>query len=233
MEIEARAAAKIQSSYRGYFVRRNMESALHKIKHRLSDATKSADTCNQLMNKVPKYMDILLNSRSLAQKYDILDNLKTAVYVSEASAIRVRREGLEILYKMVDNHVRSSIMHRVEKAADILLQLTRWPSISKDIFIYGQSIPIIIDLLEKIYFSQPSTLRVLCQLLIAFSRYPDNIATIHKYHHVSTEKLHRVLGILKRKYSKGGRRMLGKAKKDLAQSIHTLETVLIHFRYFV
>ena len=233
LEIEARAATTIQSSYRGYFVRKNMESSLHTIKHRLSDATKSADTCNQLMNKVPKYMDILLNSRSLAQKYDILDNLKTAVYVSEACAIRVRREGLDILYKMVDNHVGSSIMHRMEKAADVLLQLTRWPSISKDIFIYGQSIPIITDLLEKIYFSQPSTLRVLCQLLLAFSRYPDNTATIHKYHHVSTEKLHRVLGILKRKYSKGTRRMLVKAKKDLAQSIHTLESVLIHFRCFV
>ena len=108
LENEARAATTIQSSYRGYFVRKNMVSSLHKIKHRLSDATKSADTCNQLMNKVPKYMDILLNSRSLAQKYDILDNLKIAVYVSEASAIRVRREGLEILYKMVDNHAFST-----------------------------------------------------------------------------------------------------------------------------
>ena len=234
LEIEARAATTIQSSYRGYFVRRNMQSSLHIIKHRLSDATKSAETCNQLMNKVPKYMDILLNSRSLAQKYDILDNLKTAVYVSEVCAIRVRREGLEILYKMVDNHVRSpSTMQRVEKAAEVLLQLTKWPSISNDIFIYGQSIPIIADLLQKIYLSQPSTLRVLCQLLIAFCKHSDQVDLIHKYHHVSIEKLHRVLGILKRKYSIGAKRMLGKAKKDLAQSIHTLERVFIHFRYIV
>ena len=232
LEIETNAAITIQSFYRGYHIRRNMESSLLGIKRRLSDATKSADTFKQLKNKIPKYLDILLNSRSLAQKYDILDNLRTAVYVSESCAIRVRREGLHILYMLVDNHVRSpSIMQRVEKAADVLLQLTKWPSISSDIFIYGESIPIITNLLQKISTSQPSTVRVLCHLLIAFCKHPDQVVTIHKHHHVSIQKIQKVLTILKRRYSVGASRMLVKAKKDLAISIYELERVFTHFRY--
>ncbi|KAI6661114.1 Abnormal spindle-like microcephaly-associated protein-like [Oopsacas minuta] len=232
LEKESRAAITIQSFFRGYLTRQNMESSLLSIKRRLSDATKSADISDQLKNKIPKYLDILLHSRSLSQKYDILDNLKTAVYVSEPCAIRVRREGLNILYMLVDNNVRSpSIMQRVEKAADVLLQMTKWPSIANDVFIYGQSIPIITDLLQKIYTTQPSTVRILCHLLIAFCKHPDQVATIHSMHKNSIQKMHKLLTNLKRKYSVGANRMLGKARKDLSLSIHELERVFTHFRY--
>ena len=209
-----------------------MQSSLVTINRRLSDATKSADESDKLKNKIPKYLDILLHSRSLSQKYDILDNLKTAVYVSESCAIRVRKEGLVILYMLVDNNVRSpSIMQRVEKAADVLLQMTKWPSIANDVFMYGQSIPIIADLLQKIYTTQPSTVRILCHLLIAFCKYPDQVATIHSMHNESLHKIHKLLSNLKRKYSVGAARMLIKARKDLAQSIHEMERVFTHFRY--
>ena len=232
LEKETRAAVIIQSFYRGFLIRRSMQSSLVTINRRLSDATKSADESDKLKNKIPKYLDILLHSRSLSQKYDILDNLKTAVYVSESCAIRVRKEGLVILYMLVDNNVRSpSIMQRVEKAADVLLQMTKWPSIANDVFMYGQSIPIIADLLQKIYTTQPSTVRILCHLLIAFCKYPDQVATIHSMHNESLHKIHKLLSNLKRKYSVGAARMLIKARKDLAQSIHEMERVFTHFRY--
>ena len=230
---ELQAALTIQSMYRGLCVRRKIQNtSLLNVKQRLDEATNSAQASQQLRNKIPRYIDILLNARSLEQKYNILDKLKGAVYVSESCAIKLRQEGLTVLYMLVDNNVRSpSIIQRVEKAADVILQLAKWPSISKDVFLHGQSIPIITDVLQKIHATQPSTVRILSRLLIQFCTYPDQMALMHTYHHSSILKIHKCLMTLKRKYAVGSKRMAVKARKDLAQSIYELEAVFTHFRY--